>query len=412
MNKKMLFLLVMIIVFGAVEFSLAEIPSLINYQGKLTDSTGISIDTTIAITFNIYALSSGGTSLWSEEHPSIEVKGGIFDVLLGSITPLPENLLGFQELWLGTTFGNDEESTPRKLISSVPYSMNAGNARDTYNGSKDLMPNSKVKVFVYPRYSDSKVTLYLHGEGFAGTVLAHTHTGTNPHNHSFSGTTGYESVDHTHSYSGTTGLQSADHVHSGQTGSTDMNLSHSHSGNADNGGRHRHDLLIHGYDQDGFFIVHRSDVTALTADGGPALCVASASVDLNQSNHSHTLSIDPALGLISHSHSFTSGGVSANHSHAYSGISSGRSAAHTHNITGTTSTDGSGLALYGVVAGTLPSGVKVYVDGVATPGSWSGQFSTGAIDLSSYIADTQEHAVEIREEGGTGGQIVYTLFVE
>jgi hypothetical protein len=256
--------------------------------------------------------------------------------------------------------------------------------------------------------------MYLHGEGFAGSVLAHTHTGTNPHLHSFSGTTGYESVGHTHAFSGTTTGESAPHTHAGNTNPTNIDLSHSHSGvTAPGEGAHTHNLLIHGSGQSGFYIVHRSGADVLEGDGGPQNCHASMSVTNSiDSNHQHDLVINTWPGNANHAHAFTTNPNTGDHSHNYSGSTQGESVGHTHNITGTTSTDGSGLGYSGVSAGTLPTSVRVYIDGIAAPGSWTGQFSTGAIDLSSYIADTQEHAVEIREEGGTGGQVIYTLFVE
>ena len=54
-------LLVMFLAFAAN----AAVPQLINYQGHLTNSVGAPLDTTVALIFQIYADSNGGTSVAS-----------------------------------------------------------------------------------------------------------------------------------------------------------------------------------------------------------------------------------------------------------------------------------------------------------------------------------------------------------
>ena len=54
----------------------ADVPSQINYQGTLTDSAGDPITGIYSMTFSLYADSTGGSSLWSETHTSVEVTNG------------------------------------------------------------------------------------------------------------------------------------------------------------------------------------------------------------------------------------------------------------------------------------------------------------------------------------------------
>ena len=100
----------------------AQIPKLINYQAKLTDGDGVALNGDYDITFKIYDEETGGTPLWTEAHTGVTVTNGLFDVQLGSITPLD---LSFADTyWVeieieGTTL------SPREMLSTVPYAFRA-----------------------------------------------------------------------------------------------------------------------------------------------------------------------------------------------------------------------------------------------------------------------------------------------
>jgi hypothetical protein len=107
----------------------AQVPQLINYQGVLKDSFGTPINATVNMTFAIYDVSSGGTALWSETQNGVPVAGGLFNVHLGSTTPLPADLFsGGENRWLGVKVGADLEMTPRHQIVSVGYALKAEDA--------------------------------------------------------------------------------------------------------------------------------------------------------------------------------------------------------------------------------------------------------------------------------------------
>ena len=106
----------------------AEVPKLINYQGKLTTPQGAPLDTTVSMQFSIYSDSTGGDPLWSEIQMSVKVDKGIFNILLGSVNEIPESVFTGDIRYLGVKVGADPEMTPRKAIVSVPYSMRSVNA--------------------------------------------------------------------------------------------------------------------------------------------------------------------------------------------------------------------------------------------------------------------------------------------
>ena len=105
-----------------------EVPGLITYQGTLTDPGGAALDTTLSMTFGIYADSTGGVAIWTESQPAVVVSGGIFNVLLGRVNSLSDTVFNDPERWLGIQVGSDEECEPRQRIAAVGYALRAAMA--------------------------------------------------------------------------------------------------------------------------------------------------------------------------------------------------------------------------------------------------------------------------------------------
>ncbi len=101
----------------------AMVPATLNYQGLLADSAGSPIpDSSYSLTFRLFGTPTGGTPLWIESHSAVAVSAGLFDVLLGSDTPLD---LDFdQPLYLSISLDGEAEFVPRKPLSASPYSLN------------------------------------------------------------------------------------------------------------------------------------------------------------------------------------------------------------------------------------------------------------------------------------------------
>jgi len=101
------------------------IPRMLSYQGKLTDTFGIPVpDTTYQVTFRLYTGPSGGTPFWTETQ-TVKAVGGLFSVLLGSVTPV-DSVPQAGNCWLGTQVGSGSELTPRLRIAAGAYSFLAG----------------------------------------------------------------------------------------------------------------------------------------------------------------------------------------------------------------------------------------------------------------------------------------------
>jgi len=101
----------------------------IAYQGRLADANGIPLTGTYNMIFRLYDAASGGTPLWTEQWTGsngVKVSDGLFNVMLGSLTPIPTSLVtDHASLFLGITVGTDDEMTPRVQLGSVPFAVQA-----------------------------------------------------------------------------------------------------------------------------------------------------------------------------------------------------------------------------------------------------------------------------------------------
>lgn len=114
----------LIVAFTTLTF--AEVPPYINYQGKLTKPDGaFPADTTVQIEFKIYDDSTGGNAKWEQTQSSVNVKYGIFSVLLG---PIPDSVFNGDIRYLEVKVGSDSPMTPRRRIVSVGYAFRSERA--------------------------------------------------------------------------------------------------------------------------------------------------------------------------------------------------------------------------------------------------------------------------------------------
>jgi hypothetical protein len=117
----------------------AAVPHLINYQGRLTDSSGNPLNGSYNITFRIYDAETAGTLLWQEQHTGVVIQKGIFSILLGSVTAL--NLPFDTQYYLAIQVGSDPEMSPRQRITSAGYAIRAERAEGV-NGITNFFPGS------------------------------------------------------------------------------------------------------------------------------------------------------------------------------------------------------------------------------------------------------------------------------
>jgi hypothetical protein len=118
----------------------AQVPYLINYQGRLTDDLGDPVSNgAYLLTFRIWSdsISESPTDReWIDPDHPVVVVNGIFNCQLGSREALPPWIIANDTaLWLGIQVGADPEISPRVRLTSVPYAYKAWKAE--YAGYAD-----------------------------------------------------------------------------------------------------------------------------------------------------------------------------------------------------------------------------------------------------------------------------------
>ncbi len=113
-------------------------PRLLNYQGYLTDDQGIPItNPSLSMTFSIYDEASAGNQKWTETQISVDVNKGVFSVLLGSVTLIPDTVFtAGTDRWLELVVGG-QTLTPRTRITSVGYAYTS-----TYSDTAEYAKNT------------------------------------------------------------------------------------------------------------------------------------------------------------------------------------------------------------------------------------------------------------------------------
>jgi len=98
-------------------------PPLFSYQGQLLNASGAPItNPSVAMTFRLFTTATGGTACWSESR-TVDVRNGVFSVLLGQITAINSACLAgdaYTELVVG-----GETLTPRERLTSVAHAVQA-----------------------------------------------------------------------------------------------------------------------------------------------------------------------------------------------------------------------------------------------------------------------------------------------
>ncbi len=111
-----------------------EMPVTMHYQGRLYDDAGAPLNTSVEMRFTIYDALTDGNVMWGPEiYDTVAVQEGLFDVALGSQSPMSP------ALWNGDRYleiaVDGQVLTPRELIRSVPYAQMAGMALAVSDGA-------------------------------------------------------------------------------------------------------------------------------------------------------------------------------------------------------------------------------------------------------------------------------------
>ena len=123
LKYRILVISVLIAVLSGVTYAAPTQP--ISYQGRLTDNSGNPVaNGTYKVTFTIYSSQKLGPTLWTEQH-EVNTSDGMFTALLGSIVPFDATLFSEFPRYLGIAIDAEPEMSPRILMASVPYALNA-----------------------------------------------------------------------------------------------------------------------------------------------------------------------------------------------------------------------------------------------------------------------------------------------
>jgi hypothetical protein len=108
----------------------ASVPLLINYQGTLRDPEGEPLSGYYTMTFRLYddIIALPDAAVWSEEHISVTVRSGLFNVLLGNSQPFGATFFNSPDRFIGVTVDPYDEMVPRQRFASVPYAIYADRA--------------------------------------------------------------------------------------------------------------------------------------------------------------------------------------------------------------------------------------------------------------------------------------------
>jgi hypothetical protein len=139
--KNYTIIIMILILLLSINISFGQANKQINYQGYLTDDAA-PINGNRQITFKIYDAMTGGTVLWQETHVSVAIFEGLFNVSLGSITPI--NLSFDMPYWLAIQVDAGDELTPRIIMGNVGNSFHSFKADSAFNIPDNMITTAKI----------------------------------------------------------------------------------------------------------------------------------------------------------------------------------------------------------------------------------------------------------------------------
>ncbi|MGH1366459.1 MAG: hypothetical protein ACRBF0_23055 [Calditrichia bacterium] len=119
-----------------LQLSFAQIPRVLTYQGLLTETSGAVVpDGEYQFLLSLYEQETGGQAIYDELQNLVPVIDGIFNVQIGSLTPLG---LPFDKAYWLEVEVDGEVHAPRRLITSAAYSFNSADIADSIVTSKKI----------------------------------------------------------------------------------------------------------------------------------------------------------------------------------------------------------------------------------------------------------------------------------
>jgi len=138
--------LIVLVIAGAAVAALADVPKLMNYQGRLTDRQGNPVSGIRSMTFEFYDAETGGNVLPVcegcdpfGEMQNVAIANGIFNVLIGSATVggVPVEIFRGAPVYLSVRV-DGEQLAPRSQVISVGYAFKSQEADHAASVGPDL----------------------------------------------------------------------------------------------------------------------------------------------------------------------------------------------------------------------------------------------------------------------------------
>jgi hypothetical protein len=153
--------------------ALADIPTVINYQGCCTDkTTGAPLaGDSASVIFRLYTAAEGGSPVWTEPQ-TVTLKNGYFNVYLGSVTTFASAGLDFSVPYYLSVQVGTEVMSPRQQLCSVPYALYAQYADrvitpQVVSGAEDVTDYASGYFYVLLTATPREITLTLHLDNFS-----------------------------------------------------------------------------------------------------------------------------------------------------------------------------------------------------------------------------------------------------
>jgi len=117
--------------FLVLSMTLFAAPDFISYQGRLTDSGGQPITSSVDVTFTFWDAETGGNQLgaFSDTDIITPQAGGLFSTIIGDVpgNPIPKRIFLHDNVWLNINV-NGVDLSPRTKVVSVGYAMQSSHA--------------------------------------------------------------------------------------------------------------------------------------------------------------------------------------------------------------------------------------------------------------------------------------------
>jgi hypothetical protein len=146
LNKVLMILSVLMVL--SLNTIMAQAPQAIPYQGVARNGSGnILSNQSIGLRLSIHDLTAAGAVVYSETHTTVTTNLGLFNLNIGSGTPIVGTLAGviwgvgakFIQVEMDPTGGTTYIDMGTTQLNSVPYALFAGQSGSTANGTLDYI---------------------------------------------------------------------------------------------------------------------------------------------------------------------------------------------------------------------------------------------------------------------------------